>query len=487
MAAATIPWFGHTVTEDTLTVFWEPPTDADPPTEYAVTLDGERLAVVEHTHCMFDDLTPDSAHHVRVDATDANGHVIAGFDLDTRTWPQRTIIDVTRPPYNAAGDGTTMDTHAIQRAIDDCGPNQAVLLPSGTFLTGALFLHDDMELRVAPGATLQGSADPADYLPMISSRFEGIEQQCHASLINIGTLDHTAGPTCRNITLRGGGAILGGGVTLAKAQTRSIRDRLITESGITNADAIDDAVFRSLTQRASRTRGRLVNISNGANVLIEDLTLGYAAAWNIHFIYSEHVVTHHCRIKSMGVWNGDGWDPDSSEHCTIFDCDFVTEDDMVAIKSGKNPEGNVINRPTRDIHVFDLRADGGHGIAIGSEMSGGVEHVRIWDCDMGKSNQGLEIKASAKRGGFVRDVTLSDCIASRILVHSYEYHNNDGEAAPTLPYYENIHFRRIRLLGRHYVWDHWEPCPPIEINGFDDENRTLRDITFDQVSVDGSR
>jgi len=51
--------------------------------------------------------------------------------------------------------------------------------------------------------------------------------------------------------------------------------------------------------------------------------------------------------------NGASWDPDSSTNCTIFGCTFYTGDDFIAIKSGKNPEGNVINRPTRHIRIFD--------------------------------------------------------------------------------------------------------------------------------------
>lgn len=538
--APTFGYIDHTVTEDTITVFWDQPEPRPADPVYIVMLDDVRIASTRHTHWMFDHLEADHPYQVRIELDDgdrgnsdggsdsipgikgrrtadgatqpadhatshatnhATGHTAshtaadiadtgirpqsaASFAVETRTLPRKSVIDVTKPPYNAVGDGTTLNTAAIQHAIDDCGPDQAVLVPAGTFLTGALFLHDDMELRVAEGATLQGSADPKDYEPLIRSRFEGIERDCYASLLNIGTLDHTAGPNCHNIILRGGGTIYGGGSALAKAQTRAGRERL--------ADYIErmkdraDEFERGTETIASRMRGRLVNVSNGENILMENLTLGYAAAWNIHFIYSKRIVTHRCHIDSMGVWNGDGWDPDSSEDCAIFDCDFTTGDDMVAIKSGKNPEGNVINRPTRNIRVFDCRADGGHGIAIGSEMSGGVEHVRIWDCDMGKSKQGLEIKASVKRGGYVRDVTLSNCIASRVLVHNEDSYNQDGEAAPTVPYYENIHFEHIRILGRHFRRTHWEPCPPIEINGFDDEGRTLRNITFDQVSVDGT-
>ena len=94
----------------------------------------------------------------------------------------------------------------------------------------------------------------------------------------------------------------------------------------------------------------------------------------------------------------------------------ATGDDAVAIKSGKNPEGNEINRPCAHIRVFDCRSDCGHGICIGSEMSGGVEDVQIWDCDLANSLSGIEIKATPKRGGYVRGVTVRDCITPRVML-----------------------------------------------------------------------
>ena len=135
-----------------------------------------------------------------------------------------------------------------------------------------------------------------------------------------------------------------------------------------------------------RMRPRLLNISNCHNVVISGLRLENGASWNVHMVYSDHIVTNNCRFYSEGVWNGDGWDPDSSSNCTIFDCIFCTEDDSVAIKSGKNPEGNMINRPCENIRIFDCKSEFGHGITIGSEMSGGIRNVKIWDCDLSRSS-----------------------------------------------------------------------------------------------------
>ena len=90
------------------------------------------------------------------------------------TFNRSVVIDITKAPYNAVGDGKTLNTKAIQSAIDDCPKDGCVLIPSGTFMTGELRLHSNMEFYLAEGAVLQGTANPEDYLPRIWSRFEEI-------------------------------------------------------------------------------------------------------------------------------------------------------------------------------------------------------------------------------------------------------------------------------------------------------------------------
>ena len=100
-----------------------------------------------------------------------------------------------------------------------------------------------------------------------------------------------------------------------------------------------------------RVRPRLLHICNAQNVSVSGISLKNGASWNMHMIYSENILTYDCRFYSRNVWNGDGWDPDSSKDCTIFGCIFDTGDDAIAIKAGKNPEGNKINRPLSLIHI----------------------------------------------------------------------------------------------------------------------------------------
>ena len=338
-------------------------------------------------------------------------------------------IDVTKAPYLAVGNGKTLNTLAIQKAIDDCGATDCVYIPEGVFLTGALNLHSDMELYVSERAVLQGSKKVEDYLPKIKSRFEGIERTCYRSLINIGEIDNKAGYTSKNIVIRGGGSILGGGREL-------MIDTVEKESGF--AFLGDDFSARK-QQCGWDTRGRLLHVCNTENIVVSNVTIGLGASWNLHFTYSKNVVTFGCKIVSWNVNNGDGWDVDSSEDCTIFDCDFDTRDDMIAVKSGKNPEGNIINRPTRNVKVFDCRCEHGHGLAVGSEMSGGVENFYVWDCQMEQSRCGMEIKGAKERGGYVKNIYVYDSSFSILAIRSVDY-NSGVEKAPTPPVFENFHF-----------------------------------------------
>lgn len=406
--------------------------------------------------------------------------------ITMHTFNRSVVIDITKAPYNAVGDGKTLNTKAIQSAIDDCPKDGCVMIPSGTFMTGALRLHSDMELYLAKGAVLQGTSNPEDYLPRIWSRFEGTEMECYSSLLNLGVLDpegmHRADYdstfACKNVAIRGKGTIASGGRVLAEriiaSETENLKDYLASLG-----DKIKECEKPETIP--ARVRPRLINMSNCQNVELAGVTLRDGACWNIHMIYCDHVVTHGCTFYSHGIWNGDGWDPDSSSDCVIFNCVFNTGDDSVSIKSGKNPQGNEVNIPTKGVRVFDCRCTMGHGITIGSEMSGGVEDVKIWDCDMEAALCGFEIKGTAKRGGYVKEIHVYDSVFPRVLMHSVCY-NDDGIAGPDQPYFSDCTFDNLRLPGIYQ--DHeakWHECDAIELCGFDKIGHEIKHVKFSNI------
>lgn len=462
----------YLVTDTSITLWWEKPKSA--PAEYHIYINNCLTAAISRTHVTLNNLTPDSIYQIRIEPFHWN--------RDVRTSAKKHRLDVTKAPYFASGDGNTMNTDALQRALNDCGKKDVVYLPAGVYMTGALRLHSNTELYLEEGAVLQGTDRIEDYLPRIPSRFEGTEMECYSSLLNLGSLDHATGPNCENILIHGHGTISSGGQSLG---LKIIEDERIRLKDYLQALGNKVKECENDNTIPGRVRPRLINLSNCRNVRISGLTLENGACWNVHMIYCDKITTDHCTFRSESIWNGDGWDPDSSTNCTLFACNFYTGDDAVAIKSGKNPEGNIINRPSEHIRVFDCYSAFGHGICIGSEMSGGVNDVKIWDCDLQHSMSGLEIKGTKKRGGYVRNIHVRDCILPRIQIHSVSY-NDDGIGAPKPPVFESCLFEGLHLTGlfQDCHGDGKEhPCPVITLEGFDTPGHAIRNITFKDITL----
>ncbi len=465
----------YIVTEDSLTVYWERTKEMATGESFRVFLDGKEAARTEKTHCTLSGLFPEQVYTVR-----AAGAFWESEELSVRTLKKKRRIDITKHPYEAVGDGEKINTESIQKAIDDCGEGEAVYIPEGIFMTGALRLHSDMELYLEKGAVLQGMAEVSDYQPKIKSRFEGIEMDCYSSVLNLGFLDAGEDFGCKNVVIRGHGTVASGGQLLAQ--------RVIAAESAELAKELEQhpelvAECEKPETIPGRVRPRLVNISRCENILLEGITFQNGASWNVHMIYSRHIITHDCTFISQEVWNGDGWDPDSSEDCTIFDCRFFTGDDGIAVKSGKNPEGNRIAVPCRKIRIFDCKSAFGHGITIGSEMSGGVEDVAIWDCDLSRSIYGMEIKGTWKRGGYVKDIRMDNCVIPRLLFHEVDY-NNDGEPAEDIPFFSDCEFNRLHILGEYYSRQReWTPCDAIELCGFDSPGHEVSNIRLKDVVI----
>ena len=156
-------------------IFWDLPLDATPDNKYIVVNSTTNETItVDKTHVSLTGLTPDTEYDVSVYIVCNNpveDRKLLGH-LNIHTSGTRKKIDITTAPYNAVGDGKTLNTKAIQAALDACDKDSCVYIPSGTFLTGALNVNSDTEIYLAKEALLQGTENPEDYLPKIRSRFE---------------------------------------------------------------------------------------------------------------------------------------------------------------------------------------------------------------------------------------------------------------------------------------------------------------------------
>lgn len=407
--------------------------------------DGNQISSTNRTYLSVNRLDPGSEYNFVVTPLDGAGEpLLEASSIKLRTKTRTMILNIK--DYGAEAGKECVNTAAIQRAIDDCPEGGTVYIPAGIYQSGALFLKSDMTLYLEEGAVLQGTSRLEDY-PQIPNRFEGWEISTPSALLNAGEIDRSKGRQLRNLSVRGKGTIRGAGEVLTNA---------MKEAG------------------GDRNMGRLICFMNGEDITIEGLTIEESPCWTVHFIYCKNILCHDLTINSR-VIRGDGIDPDSSSDCYIYNCTFSNGDDCIAIKSGKNPEGNRIGIPTQNVRIVDCRFVKGHGLSIGSEMSGGVSGVLIQDCYAGDLLNGLQIKATPERGGYVENITVEDCSIQKIRLFTRLNYNNDGESADELPLFKAMRFVNLNMT------DAQPGQSLIEVNGFEDVQHYTRDILFKNI------
>lgn len=286
--------------------------------------------------------------------------------------------------YGAIGDNKTINTCFIQMAINECAFGDEVIIPRGVFISGALFLHSNMKIVFEEGAILKGSENIDDY-PQYKYRFEGLEQLCYGSLLN------TVEGKNENIEICGQGTVDGSGVEL-----------------------LEKEMSNSFCQR-----GRVICIRNTDNLVIRDITICNTVAWTMHLIFCKKAKienvniysskTSNLKTNNTRLRNGDGIVIDSSENIEIDGCVVDSQDDCISIKSGKNFEGRSTGIPSKSIRISRCLFVGGAGVSLGSEMSGGIEQVDIIQCDYVDVLSILSIKTNIHRGGYVKNISVSEC------------------------------------------------------------------------------
>jgi polygalacturonase len=285
--------------------------------------------------------------------------------------------------HGAAGDGKTLDSCPIQAAIEACAERGGgtVYLPAGQYVTGSLFLRDNITLHLDAGATILGSENPDDY-PVVHSRWEGKHQDTHAPLIT--------GKDLHNIAVVGRGTIDGRGAVWWKARNE-----------------------RTL----AHPRPRLISFSDCTNVLIEGISAVNSPSWTINPVHCQNVNIRGITIVNPADSpNTDGINPDSCRLVRISDCYVSVGDDCITIKSGTEHEHPDRYAPCRDITITNCTLERGHGgVVIGSEMSGGVKNVVISNCVFIGTDRGIRIKSRRGRGGTIEDIRVSNLIMDGVL------------------------------------------------------------------------
>jgi polygalacturonase len=321
--------------------------------------------------------------------------------------------------HGAVGDGVTDCTAAIRAAVRAChaAGGGHVMVPEGRWSTGAIHLLSGVDLHLAEGATLLFSTDPAAYLPVVLTRWQGVEAYNYSPLIYAHRRHDIA--------------VTGRGVLDARSDTAhwwpwkgsgqygwepGMPNELADWGDLERWGATGVPVAERVFGEGHYLRPSFIQPHSCRNVLIEGVTLRNSPFWNIHPVLSRDVTVRDVRVECQGP-NSDGCNPDSCENVSIHRVTFATHDDCIAIKSGRDQDGWRVGVPSRNIDIADcVYRSGGAAVAIGSEMSGGVSEVSArrlylpFDPELGEDSVAwiLNVKSTPTRGGYVRDVAVTD-------------------------------------------------------------------------------
>ena len=426
------------------------------PAPYTVSLDGATVCEGDTNVFSLYSLEPGRSYTLAVTLDGVTD------TLDFTTAEESFFVDASR--YGLVADGVTDNTAKLQAALSTCPAGGTVYVPAGTYRTQSLFLQSSTTLYLEKGCTLLGGTNRTDYpilpgvLPCHNEKdehylglWEGNPLDSFAGLINVINAE--------NVTITGEATI--------------------------DANAQNGDWYHNPKEKNISWRPRLFFTSGAKNVVLHGVLVCNSYSWTIHPTYSENVDILNIRIRNSSTSpNTDGIDPESCKNVNIIGNHVHVGDDCIALKSGKLFLGMKLHVPCENVIIRNCCLSRGHGgLVIGSEMSGGVEDVQIWDCDLANSLSGIEIKATPKRGGYVRGVTVRDCITPRVMLHSVPY-NDDGVPAGAPPKLEHCFFERLTLTAE--VLDHdrrRHHAAPIELAGFDKPGYEVEDIVFKDITI----
>ena len=389
--------------------------------------------------------------------------------------------------YGAVADGTSDCLSGFKEAIQKC--NEAgggrVWVPAGSyFVKGPIHLKSGVNLHVEAGAFINFSTDPNDFLPVVKTRWEGVE--CY----NYSPLIYAYGQ--ENIALTGKGEINGMAST-ENWWTWCGKEHYGWQEGMPSQreDHSRPKLFDWNTREValeerqlgagSYLRPNFIQFYDCKNILIEDITIRNSPMWIIHPVLSENITIQGVTVISHGP-NSDGCDPEACKNVLIKNCHFNTGDDCIALKSGRNQDGRRIGRAVENIVIQDCEMRDGHGgVVIGSEVSGGARNIFAENCTMDSPNldRAIRVKTNKVRGGkienlFFRNIEVGEVKGAIFRVNMrYPIYSDPDQFY--IPEISNISIENVNSKKSKHG---------ILIDGYDDEH-PVRDIILKNCRFDG--
>lgn len=371
------------------------------------------------------------------------------FFINFSVFSQNSFVNICE--HGADNTGKVNSSAIINQLIDSLSQNNGgtIFFPAGNYTCGPIFMKSNITLLTDAGAIINFSDNFDDYLPMVTSQWEGVRVKTFAS--QIYAID------AKNISIKGEGHFEGHGKKWWDYWYK------VSREGLTGSkwqqifeDENKEILLKNeyLPRMKSFLRPPMVLFYNCKDILIEGVSFSNPPFWTLVPVYSENIVIRGVTIDNPGDSpNTDGIDPCSCRNVKISDCHITVGDDCIVLKSGRDVDGRKAAMPTENVTITNCTMLNGHGgVVMGSEMSGDIRRITISNCVFEGTDRGIRFKTMRGRGGVVEEVRVSNIVMHNIIeegvVLNMRYQKTDqepvSERTPTL---RNIHISNISISG----------------------------------------
>jgi polygalacturonase len=380
-------------------------------------------------------------------ATAAAGMIATATEARAMAAPPTGATAFSVRDFGAAGNGMTLDTKAIQDAVDAAhvAGGGTVVLNAGTYLSGTIFLKSRVTLHLEAGATLLGSTDLADF-PEIPTRFPSYtDNYVHQALI----------------------------------YGESVEDVAITGRGIIDGQG---AVYNERT-KDYLVRPYLIRMVLSRNILVEGVTIKDSPMWVQHYLACEYVTLRGLRILSQVAHNNDMIDIDCCSNVHISDCYGKTGDDCITLKSTAD---RICENVTVTNCVLSSRCN---AIKLGTESNGGFRNITISNCTINSLREPTQysqrtfgisgIALELVDGGLFEDVIVSNITMRGVRVPIFLRLGNrarpfiENGPTPKMGTFRNVILNNIIATAVHPIG-----CSITGLPGHPIRNVTLENISL---------